>query len=666
MYRLLAFLVAACSASASSGSEITFSTFLGGSGFDAATAIAVDVAGNMYVCGWTESADFPSLGRLGSGGGVDAWVAKIDASGRVIYATVIGGAAEDRALGIAVDSSGAAYVVGRTTSRDFPATAGFPGGGADAFVLKLNPAGDSIVFSRYLGGAGWDAAYSAVVDVSGSVYVTGETGSSNFPVAACFKCSNAGGTDAFVTKINASGSVVYSTYLGGSGDDIARAIAVDPDGAAWITGQTTSLNYPVSGAFQATNAGGQDAFVTHLSPDGATVLYSSYFGGRGGTAGFPEQSHAIAVDSSGAVWIVGATSSPDFPTLRAWNATLRGGGDAFVVKLDHWGGVIFSTFLGGSSSDTANGVAVDADGNGYVTGETLSTDFPLTDAVQTSRSGEWDAFLTVFNSTGTAVSLSTYFGGSGSESSAAVTVDSKRRVHIAGNTLSTSIPLVNPFQRINAGASGGFIATLATAPSCTDVSSINPVVTASTIDVYAYGVTLADSVQFATWSDMNGQDDLIWSHATNLGNGVWKASIDLTQHRPSSPDYGLFYVHSWLFGKTNAFCGGRAFTRVQSPPSCTGVTPPTQVTSALSGTLDLNAYGIQNATSVQFATWSEVNGQDDLVWYPGTNLGGGTWKASVDLARHRPGQPDYGPFNVHVWMFGDTNLICGGSGFTRK
>ena len=273
----------------------------------------------------------------------------------------------------------------------------------------------------------------------------------------------------------------------------------------------------------------------------------------------------------------------------------------------------------------------------------------------------------MFDSTGTVVSLSTYFGGSGSESSAAVAVDSKRRVHIAGNTLSTAIPLINPVQRINTGGSGGFVATLATVPFCTDMSSIDPVVTASTFDVYATGVTLADSVVFATWSDMNGQDDIIWSHATNLGNGVWKASIDLTQHRPSSPDYGLFYVHSWMFGKTAAFCGGRAFTRVSSPPSCTGVTPPTQATSALSGTLDFYAYGGDTGggdTPVQFPTWSEVNGQDDIVWYPGTNLGGGTWKASVDLARHRPGQPDYGPFSVHAWMFGgNTTQFCGASGF---
>jgi hypothetical protein len=176
--------------------------------------------------------------------------------------------------------------------------------------------------------------------------------------------------------------------------------------------------------------------------------------------------------------------------------------------------------------------------------------------------------------------------------------------------------------------------------------------TSGTLDMYAYGVHGATQVLFPTWSDPNGQDDIVWYPGVDMGGGTWKASIDLSRHRPGSPDMGTFFVHAWMYGVQNAFCGATAFTRVPPPaPSCSGVSPTT-TTSATSGTLDFYAYGVQNATSVFFPTWSNVNGQDDIVWYTGVNMGGGTWKGSVDLSRHRPGSPDYGQFSVHAWMFG--------------
>jgi hypothetical protein len=174
-------------------------------------------------------------------------------------------------------------------------------------------------------------------------------------------------------------------------------------------------------------------------------------------------------------------------------------------------------------------------------------------------------------------------------------------------------------------------------------------------------------VSFPTWSNVNGQDDIVWYPGMNMGGGTWKASIDLSRHRPGNPDYGAFTTAIWMFGSQSVFCGATGFTRVQPPaPTCTGVSPAVATTSATSGTLDFFAYGVQNATSVSFPAWSDVNGQDDIVWYPGVNMGGGTWKGSIDLSRHRPGNPDYGSFSVHVWMFGSQNAFCGVTGFTRR
>jgi hypothetical protein len=206
-------------------------------------------------------------------------------------------------------------------------------------------------------------------------------------------------------------------------------------------------------------------------------------------------------------------------------------------------------------------------------------------------------------------------------------------------------------------------------PSCTGLGpeGIVTAATSGTLDIFAYGVQNATGISFATWSGVNGQDDLVWYPGVNLGGGTWRASIDLSRHRSGSPDYGTFSVHPWMTGTQNVLCGGLTFTRAVSvPPSCTGAGPHGVITHATSGALDLYAYGVQNATSVSFAAWSDINWQDDLIWYPGVQLGGGTWKASIDLARHRPSNADYGLFHVHLWMGGTPNSFCGGITFQRQ
>jgi hypothetical protein len=197
------------------------------------------------------------------------------------------------------------------------------------------------------------------------------------------------------------------------------------------------------------------------------------------------------------------------------------------------------------------------------------------------------------------------------------------------------------------------------------------VVTSSTIgtlDYYAYNVPPISAIYFPTWSTVNGQDDLIWYRGIDQGGGTWKASINLTNHRPGNPDYGLIYVDVWYTTPvgTWTYCGGTTFTRVApGRPSCTVTGPQGVVTNATSGWLDFYAYGVQNAKSVYFPTWSQVNGQDDIVWYRAVDQGNGTWKASVNLANHRPGNPDYGLIYVDIWMFGTENVYCGGAIITR-
>src|SRR5712691_3292520 len=342
----------------------------------------------------------------------------------LVYSTYLGGSDGDQADAIAVDAAGNAYVTGFTDSTNFPTTPGaFQttfGGGADAFVTKLNPAGNGLVYSTYLGGSFTDRGLGIAVDAAGNAYVTGFTDSTNFPTTpGAFQTTFGGGfSDAFVTKLNPTGTgLVYSTYLGGSTTDLGRGIAVDAAGNAYVTGATDSTNFPTtSGAFQTTFGGGFDAFVTKLNPGGTGLVYSTYVGGSSSDVAI-----GIAVDGSGSVYVTGTTFSTNFPTTTAAFQTTRVGfNDGFVTKLNPTGtGLVYSTLLGGSndtgSADQPSGIAVDGSGNAYVTGSTGSTDFPTTPgAFQTaSGGGGGDAFVTKLNPTGAALVYSTYLGGSG-------------------------------------------------------------------------------------------------------------------------------------------------------------------------------------------------------------------------------------------------------------
>jgi beta-propeller repeat-containing protein len=383
------------------GGGLIYSTILGGSSEDIGHAIAVDRLGSAYVAGQTDSTDFPvtagAFQTTPTSGG-DGFVTKLSPSGSsFVYSTLLGGVEVDAIFALALDSDHRAYVTGVTCSPDFPVKNAFQpvynsqncaDGGVSAFVTRLNAAGTALDYSTFLDGTIASFGEGIAVDSTFHAYVTGFTESSDFPTTAgafqrTFKAAiipsfpnDIIGDNGFVTKFAADGqSLVYSTFLGGSASDEARAIAVDGSGRAYVTGTATSKDFPVtSGAFQKTLRGGSDAFVTKFQITGSGLFYSTFLGGSGGDGG-----NSIAVDSFGRAHVAGSTTSTDFPLLGAIQSHFGGTRDAFVTKLSGTGGVLFySTYLGGSAADDANSVRLDSAGNAYVGGSTSSSNFPTT------------------------------------------------------------------------------------------------------------------------------------------------------------------------------------------------------------------------------------------------------------------------------------------------
>jgi hypothetical protein len=443
---------------------LVYSTYLGGSDRDEIWAIAVDQSGNAYVVGRTWSTNFPTTlnSYQGSfGGSLDGFITKLNATGNgLVYSTYLGGSGGggDAVTGIAIDASGIAYLAGHTYSVDFPIMnpyQGSYGGSGDVFVAKLNATGNGLVYSTYLGGSGDDAAYAIAVDQSGNAYVVGRTPSVDFPTLNPYQLSNAGSLDGFVAKLNATGdSLVYSTYLGGSGDERAYAISVDGSDNAYVVGETLSADFPTLNPYQLSNAGGRDGFVAKLNATGDSLVYSTYLGGSGDDA-----AHAIAVDGSDNAYVVGHTESTNFPTLNPYQLSNAGGRDAFVTKLDPSGSLVYSTYLGGNSYDYASAIAVDGSGQAYVAGYTGSIDFPTLNTTYQGPAGGGDAFVTKLSPSGSLV-YSIFLGGNDWDMASAIAIDDSGHAYVAGYTLSTNFPTLNPYQGSNSGSYDTFVVKL--------------------------------------------------------------------------------------------------------------------------------------------------------------------------------------------------------------
>ena len=434
---------------------LLYGTFLGGIGMDMAQAIAVDASGNAYVTGQTASDSFPitpgSFSNLYHDNG-DAFVAKLLFDGSLLlYATYLGGDKGDYGMGIAVNAAGEAFVTGMTASPNFPVTPGafkttyLSGGYTDAFVVRISPGGASLVYATYLGGDGfvYEAGQAIAADASGNAYVTGSTCDPFFPVTpGAFQPVPGSDWDAYVTKVAPDGkTLLFSSYLGGGGDDTGYGIAVDSSGRAYVTGETSSANFPVTpGAFQPVLSGGGDAFIARISSGGTTLLDGTYLGGSSGEFGY-----GICVDTAGNVYVAGSTPSTDFPTTPGAFRTAFCGGvwDGFVTKL-HFGGVglAWSSYLGGNANDTIHGIALDASGNVYVAGWTTSTNFPVSaGGPQIVIGGSSDAFVARFGPDGTTLPFATYLGGVATEDAKGVGVDASGNAFVTGDTQSSNFPV---------------------------------------------------------------------------------------------------------------------------------------------------------------------------------------------------------------------------------
>jgi uncharacterized protein (TIGR03437 family) len=446
---------------------LAYVTYVGGSQDDVGSAIAVDASGNAYVTGYTDSTNFPTIAGSfrtvfqGSGGNKwygpvgDAFVFKLNPAGSaLVYSTYLGGSFDDRGTAIAVDSAGNAYVGGDTISVNFPVSHAYQpnykgGGGSpafccgdpspfltfgDGFITKLNPAGTALVYSTYFGGSLDDTVTSLAVDSSGDVYFGGSTLSTDFPILSAYQTKFGGAAnpnsqpvitvgDGYVAKLSPSGSLVYSTYLGGSSDDAVMGLAIDGSGAVYVAGFTSSANFPVSkSAAQPTFAGPStitglrgfvwgNAFAAKISPNGDSLIYGTFIGGSDDDAGM-----SIAVDAAGNAYVGGLANSTNFPITSetALQATFGGAGaaggmqatdpsgDGFLTQISPDGSkFLFSTYYGGEYDDAVTSVALDAQGNVYLSGSTVSPNLPVTSkAAQPtfggSQSGEealGDAFV---------------------------------------------------------------------------------------------------------------------------------------------------------------------------------------------------------------------------------------------------------------------------------
>jgi len=435
--------------------------------------------------------------RTSNAGGLDVFVTKISPDGQtLLYSTYVGGSGNDIGSAIAVDAFGDAFVAGQTaSSTDFPHTTGafqttFGGGDTDAFVLELNPSGSTLTYSTYLGGTGYDAALGIAVDNSGNAYIVGSTTSSNFPTHNAKQNSMVGQSNGFVTKLNPSGNaLVYSTYLGGGTGDFASAVALDSVDQVYVTGATQNSGFPTThGAFQTScgtaancNGGLDDAFVTVYTQDGSSFLYSTFLGGEEADQGF-----GIAVDSAGDAYVTGATLSTLFPVKSAIQKTYGGNQDAFVTVFNAEGtGLLYSTYLGGSLNETGIGIAIDGSNNVYVTGQTASSDFPTANPTQVKLGGDNDAFVAEISSTGPTLVFSTYLGGSLDENSSiangtlgaigGIAVDHEgASIYVTGNTSSTNFPTQSPKYASNAGMADAFVAKYLQPNFTVSASPLNP------------------------------------------------------------------------------------------------------------------------------------------------------------------------------------------------
>ena len=429
---------------------LLYSTFIGGNAIEEGFTITLDDVGNIYVAGFTSSVDFPIANALNDtlhdleG---DCFVSKFSREGVLLYSTFIGGSAADKAYGLAVDTIGNIYLGGNTYSVDFPITENAfdkeISHKGDIFVLKLSHTGDTLLYSTFLGGLSIDSLYSLAIDGEGNAFLSGTTESTNFPTTAgAFDETHESGDawDCFVTKLANNGSkLLYSTIIGGIGDDFAHSIAVSEEGNAIIAGRTNSHDYPTTeGVYNQTHSTYYyyDCFVTKLSTNGSSLIFSTFVGGSN-----HDQAYTIAIDTTENIFVAGVTKSENFPiTTTTFDCQYNGNSDGFVFKISADGShLLYSTFIGGSNLDTVNSIVVDSSGNAYICGTTQSSDFPVSLNAYSNYKGSRDIFVSKL-ATNEYLLYSTIIGGSNYDIGNAIILNETNNIIITGYTYSPEFP----------------------------------------------------------------------------------------------------------------------------------------------------------------------------------------------------------------------------------
>ena len=696
---------------------LVYSTYLGGSGIfdkgDGANAVTVDTAGNVYVTGYTYSADFPvttgafqskSNGAPSQNTPNNAFVTKLNPTATaLVYSSYLGGSGAangDTANAIAIDSSGNAYVAGQAYSTDFPVTPGAfqtvnhaaasAGQASNGFITKLNPTGSQLVYSTYLGGSQneggeTEGVNGLAVDSSGNVYVAGTTGSSDFPVTqgAFQTVYPPAASDAFVTKLNATGNaLIYSTFLGGNSVTFGMAIALDSSNNAYVTGSSFSTNFPVTpGAYQPTNHFSAyqtpDAFVTKLNSTGSALVFSTYLGGSGGPAG-GDSGNAIVVDSTGNVYVAGLSSSSNFPvtpgafqTVEPAAGVYNGTGhNAFVTKLNPTGTVlIYSTYLGGGglgdsgggeySGDSAYGLSVDAAGSAYVVGTTESFNFPVTTAAisTTLSSTLGSAFITKLNPAGTALVFSTYLN---SNSATAVALDSTDNIYVVGSADSGNLPVTSGvFQAVdNAAANHGSNAYITkldlslttTSPIVTVTPASSTITTAETLAVTAsVGATTGNPTPTGSVTLTSGS---YTSTTTTLGGGTAIINIPAGSLATGSDTLTVTYLPDSASSSIYNSAVGVSSVEVNATSVLTTLTLSANPTSS--------AYGQQvslSATLSPFSAQSNTTNGESVTFYNG-NGSLGTGSLSSGVATFNVTTLPVGTDSIKAVYAGDTTFLA--------
>lgn len=567
------------------GKTILYSSFLGGSRADGATGISVDSSGNVFLTGFTSSSDFPTTSgvvQVTRKGQSDVFVSKLNSTGSaLLYSTFLGGSKDDIPTGIATDSTGNVFIAGVTFSSDFPTTTGsFQAANAggtcsssvsgytttcpDAFVAKLNSAGTALVYATYLGGSSYDGAGSIGVDSAGSAYVTGITDSTNFPTTAnAYQNTNNGGScgpstathpcaQGFVSKLSPTGqALTYSTYFGGNGDTMGTGITVDGSGNAYVAGFTNSTNLPTTGQSYAVGTCGSttnsfncpDAFVAKFNSVGSALSYLTYLGGTS-----YDFATDIRLDGAGDAYVVGGTDSLDFPVSSSAVQLNFGGGscnttvntvtynfdcpNAFLTVLNTTGSALYSTFLGGAGGGVALGVAVDTSGNAYLSGTTISADFPVANAEQSQLAGNSDAFVAKISGLSTSAAAVTLAPSTLNFGSVMVGSASTSQTLTLSNSGGSTVSITSiSFTGTNSGdftQSNTCGSSLAASSNCTISVTFTPGASGPRSGTLSIADSASNSPQTASLSGQGGDFSLTASTTSQNVTAGGTASYDLT------------------------------------------------------------------------------------------------------------------------------------------